>query len=573
MTKTKLLFMSLILILGGATKAVADDNTYNVNTYAGITNADFSSGNLNGWSHSGFTYNGGTWGNGGHMNQYAEKWASGTLNNYAIWRNTTAIMPAGTYTLTFNYNGAVGNKQETPMTGVTAFCGGHKQSITTINATTAQTFTMTFTTTEARYFDLGVELSSTTNANWIILDDFQLLWNGTEGEFNNACNALPTTASITNPIDYSNRVTNFGTHRANSPGWSKISSNGGGNCEFVSVIGDQAGFVYWNSSVQSNADLIYQDVTLPAGAYTLQADAAATVWNNNNGGENKRGCYVFAGTSDTEITSATYSTYTFGFTLAEAGTVRIGIKSKTNEGNNWCFLSNVKLTYLGQAVTIDEKQTTYTAATGMHDVALTRTLTANAWNTFVVPFAITGDELKTAFGDDVAVAEYSETADGDNSNVSFNTMTTPAISANVPVLLKPTTVSGDATYTFTNRTIEEGTPTVAGSNNFDFVGTYTTITYLPEGTYFLGNGDNKLYKTVASTTTLKGTRAYIAPRTTDGARIANFFIDGDQTTAIEGLAVDESAADHVYDLQGRRMAKGQLRQGLYIKGGKKFIVK
>jgi hypothetical protein len=45
------------------------------------------------------------------------------------------------------------------------------------------------------------------------------------------------------------------------------------------------------------------------------------------------------------------------------------------------------------------------------------------------------------------------------------------------------------------------------------------------------------------------------------------------SNGISELLYHQPAKDVLYDLQGRRMAKGQLRQGLYIKGGKKFIVK
>lgn len=56
------------------------------------------------------------------------------------------------------------------------------------------------------------------------------------------------------------------------------------------------------------------------------------------------------------------------------------------------------------------------------------------------------------------------------------------------------------------------------------------------------------------------------------AKIAMVFSDENETTAITSAKADVKDNDTVYDLQGR-IVKGQLQRGIYIRGGKKFIVK
>lgn len=56
------------------------------------------------------------------------------------------------------------------------------------------------------------------------------------------------------------------------------------------------------------------------------------------------------------------------------------------------------------------------------------------------------------------------------------------------------------------------------------------------------------------------------------AKIAMVFSDENETTAITSAKANVKDNDTVYDLQGR-IVKGQLQRGIYIRGGKKFIVK
>lgn len=218
-------------------------------------------------------------------------------------------------------------------------------------------------------------------------------------------------------------------------------------------------------------------------------------------------------------------------------------------------------------VTISENADYTPAASEYADVTLTRTIKADTWNTFVVPFAINNTDLKAAFGADVSVAEYSEVADGDNSTVSFTTMETPAVAANIPVLLKTSTAG--TSYTFLARTIVVGSAKVAGTN-FDFVGNYNASLALENGDYFISS--NNLYKKgEGSTVTLKGTRAYIMPKSSS-VKILNFVIDDEIVTGVDSVEAAEAEEEGVlYNTAGQVVTEDY--KGIVIKNGKKYYQK
>ena len=251
------------------------------------------------------------------------------------------------------------------------------------------------------------------------------------------------------------------------------------------------------------------------------------------------------------------------------GKLTIGVKSTYNgEAGSWVVVGNFRLTSLGtkKTVTIAENETFVAEDINDAVITLNRTIVTNdTWNTFCVPFDISNADLKAQFGDDVAVAEFSEAAEGMNSTINFTTMTTPAITANKPVLLKSNTTA--TSFVFSGD-VKAGEAKVAGTN-FDFVGTFAASTTIESGSYFLSS--NKLYKS-AGATTLAGTRAYLKVKTA-GARIGNLIFDGDNTTTgvsdVRGKMSD--VRGDMYDLQGRRVAQHQ--KGLYIINGNKVVIK
>jgi hypothetical protein len=103
---------------------------------------------------------------------------------------------------------------------------------------------------------------------------------------------------------------------------------------------------------------------------------------------------------------------------------------------------------------------------------------------------------------------------------------------------------------------------------------------VPKGAYFIS--DNKFYQcTAAAGIAMKGTRAYIVVENTSGASSAKAFtisIDG-EPTSVDKIADGENLLPNdVYSIDGRMVRKNAttmegLPKGLYIRGGKKVVVK
>jgi hypothetical protein len=220
-------------------------------------------------------------------------------------------------------------------------------------------------------------------------------------------------------------------------------------------------------------------------------------------------------------------------------------------------------------VTISENADYVASATEDALILLNREFkNEETWNTFVVPFAINTTDLKRAFGENVEVAVYSENSDNPNNvTISFTTMDEPAVSANVPVLLKTDVTATEFLF---KSDIVEDTPKVVG-NNFDFVGSYAANKVIDEGDYYLSQ--NTLFKSAGIGSYVKGTRAYLHAKDVVEGRIVNLFIDGEeQTTGISTMQNSPSTMhNEVYNLNGQKMEKQSLRKGLYIVNGKKVV--
>lgn len=256
--------------------------------------------------------------------------------------------------------------------------------------------------------------------------------------------------------------------------------------------------------------------------------------------------------------------------VGDDGKLTITINKPNYLWDCWLVFNNFTLIRYIQVAKINEDEAYTPEAADLVYVELKRALSVDNWNTFVVPFDISNEELKETFGDNVQVAEYSEVADGDNSIVNFNMMDIPAIAANTPVLLKPAIINTTYNkYCFDDRTIVTGDAKVEGAAHFDFVGTYAASTTIAAGDYFISSSE--LWKSEGATT-IKGTRAYIKVKDTEaGARIVGFSLDGVETTAIMDVERGTITTGNVYNMAGQQVKKAQ--KGIYIQNGKKVVVK
>ena len=196
------------------------------------------------------------------------------------------------------------------------------------------------------------------------------------------------------------------------------------------------------------------------------------------------------------------------------------------------------------------------------DVTLTRTLVADKWNTFCVPFdtEIAGTALAGATVKAVGTIE---------GNV-INLVNATKIEAGVPYLVMPTT--GDIVNpAFKSVTISVTTPIEKGNDEYKFVGTYSPKTIFDKdfGKIWGVTAEGKLAK-INEGTTMKGLRAYFVFPTTTAAAKLNF--DG-ETTGINSIETEATVNGKVYNLNGQYVGNSLngLKKGIYVVNGKKVI--
>lgn len=249
-----------------------------------------------------------------------------------------------------------------------------------------------------------------------------------------------------------------------------------------------------------------------------------------------------------------------------------------NNGNT--VLTDVSLVkYEVPEVAISEDQTVAPAASEYANVTLNRTFNQNAWNTLVVPFDMTADQVKAAFGNDVKVASYKGATQNGDETYTLNFETTTSIKAGEPVFIYGATDAKDKVIEGVTIESVEGDPKAGPADAaFSFVGTYVKKTVTP-GSWFI-NSENKLYREGDGQTTLKALRAEFRP-TTEAAQAKGLKVsfDDGEATGISSVKSEEAGVKNstVYTLSGQKVAErmdgSKLPAGLYIVGGKKVIVK
>lgn len=252
----------------------------------------------------------------------------------------------------------------------------------------------------------------------------------------------------------------------------------------------------------------------------------------------------------------------YGFTFGASSTEATNVSISQNNGYTYEAKNNAKVT-------------------------LTKPLKANVWNAICLPFSMTEQQVRNAFGEDARIAEFKKVDEsGKKAVASFGMHYYQLITAGKPCLIKPSLVND--TYTIKGVTIDaEQALTIADSNKkFDFVGTYAP-TIMPANSHFLGSNDGKLYY-ITTAKNISGLKAFLKPvENNSGAKLSIAFDStvNDQdnnTTGIEAIkdytdkeAANSSANKGIYNINGQFVGTNPaiLPQGIYVKNGKKFIVK
>jgi hypothetical protein len=227
---------------------------------------------------------------------------------------------------------------------------------------------------------------------------------------------------------------------------------------------------------------------------------------------------------------------------------------------------------------LDEISTTAPVAEEKANVRVKRTINANEWSTICLPFAMTAEQIKSAFGEDnvVELGDFNDYVFDDTAGtISVKFANATAIAANHPYIIKVSDKVTEFTVDGVDIDPQEAVVDFDTSRRKNqprqMVGTYVANTVLDWGTLFL-NG-NQFWYSVGSTK-MKAFRAYfnfidlLADFEDNNARITMTF---DESTGINDINREKINDDRYYDLQGRQIENDRLSKGLYIVNGKKVI--
>lgn len=232
-----------------------------------------------------------------------------------------------------------------------------------------------------------------------------------------------------------------------------------------------------------------------------------------------------------------------------------------------------------KVVTLDEASESYqqpTIAGSSVAVHLKRNFSVGMWNSLCLPFSVDAAQVKSVWGDETQVAEFTGCTE---STLLFTSV--DAIEAGKPYLINPKKEATAGYYELTGVTSFAATPTSvswtptgdATAAKVDYIG-YFYKTTAPAGAYVLRK--NEVYH-LQSDMSMKGFRAYFQEQNSSASKISNWSLDG-ISTGIEEIAGEATQKMDVYNLNGQRVASqvttlDGIAPGIYVVKGKKVIIK
>ena len=224
--------------------------------------------------------------------------------------------------------------------------------------------------------------------------------------------------------------------------------------------------------------------------------------------------------------------------------------------------------FWGNELTVDEGKEKNEVTDMRHaTVKLSRTFSANSWNTLVLPFNMTEEQVKETFGKDTQLANYEGTTQNKDGTYTLNFEDVKTITANIPLFVYGAATKVDKTLEDVEVKSASATYVPSGAA-FAFTGSYDKTRLLANDWYI--SSDNKFYLAVG-TETMKATRAVFRPVQTGvtAQSLKSNLID--RPTGVANVIVDAlSASDSlIYNLAGQRVSENY--HGIVIKGGKKYL--
>ena len=236
---------------------------------------------------------------------------------------------------------------------------------------------------------------------------------------------------------------------------------------------------------------------------------------------------------------------------------------------------------------LDELSTEAPEAATNVDVRVKRTIAAGVWNTLCLPFAMTKEQVKLAFGDDVQLGDFTGcTVDDETENITVNFTEVTAIAANHPYIIKVKSLVEEFTVDGVDITPEEEpvidkdeVTTGSGRNKKttynSFIGNYVNGTEVPDFAMFLS--ENKFWFSTGQTK-IKAFRGYFDFVTAgaeydesevEAARVTIAFEN--TVTGVKDSIRETTTNTKWYSLSGQRVQKPG--KGIYVRDGKKMVIK
>lgn len=238
------------------------------------------------------------------------------------------------------------------------------------------------------------------------------------------------------------------------------------------------------------------------------------------------------------------------------------------------------------------------------DVYVHRTIAGDgAWSTLCLPFDLTHFKVQKAFGDDIVYAEFDH-VDLTKKEIHFQS-TKEGMKAGKPYLIKNSKATidnffaDDVTFTKTGiETINNNGRKSKESEGYYYVGlleptkvnNYGDATYNPNNrAVYIANPDNdgvQKLKILSTNGTIKAFRAYLYFPVSNneieaGAKESSLFLSLDDIldggiTGVDKITVDgKPVNNNIYNLNGQLVGTDAsvLPQGIYVRNGKKFVIK
>ena len=209
------------------------------------------------------------------------------------------------------------------------------------------------------------------------------------------------------------------------------------------------------------------------------------------------------------------------------------------------------------------------------DVTLSgRTLTANNWNTLCLPFDLSSAQIASIFGNGTKVKTLSDYS-SNTTKVTVSFADAATIEAGKPYIIKPTNTVENPVFADVTIGNTMNDVTVGGAT---FKGTYGPVVLPANNKRRLFLANNTLWYPTAELT-VRTCRAYFeltneVPETAGAPSIVIEY--GDESTGIV-LGTDftdyTAKTDAWYTLDGRKLNGKPTQKGMYVKNGRKVVVK